>query len=111
MAKQLLLRTASALGVVALAAAFVGVAPLLTNVPSAGSSGLARTPPVSVDRTLKGDRLPSPNSAVLYIPDWQYEFGVLSPAKPHAQIPLGCDPAFSPIFAPAASNVYRRCMA
>ena len=102
----------SVLGFVTLAALFVAIDPFhsviagLTNKMSA----------VSVNRSLKGDRLPLANSAVLDVPDRQVKFGA-RPAveQPRAQIPFACDAAVSlirsPNSAPTAANVYRRCMA
>jgi hypothetical protein len=106
MAKQLSLRMASAAGLLVLALLFLGIAPFLSV--DAGLTGMA--PAISVDRSLKGDRLPLSNPAIADLPNWQAEFDVQPRAQPRAQIPLGCDPAFSPIQAPAAANVYRRCL-
>jgi hypothetical protein len=105
MVKLWLLRMASAAGIVTLAFLFVGAVPFIGS--GAGLTG--PTPPaVSVNRTLKGDRLP-------LAPDWQGDFGAQRSSQPgvapRAQIPFGCDPAFSPIFSAAGKNVYRRCMA
>src|ERR1700722_1987184 len=70
MARPLYIRIVSALGFVALAALFVGIDPFL----SAGASLSSQTPAVSVNRTLKGDRLPMANSAVLDLPGGQARF-------------------------------------
>jgi len=60
---------------------------------------------VSVNRVNKGDRLsqgpvdrPSHNS-----PSTE----AVIPLK---RVPLGCDPAFSPVADPARANIYKRCM-
>jgi hypothetical protein len=106
MAKQLSLRMASAIGLLALALFFLGIDPFLSV--DAGLTGAA--PAVSVDRSLKGDRLPLSHPAISYMPDWQAEFDIRPRTQPRAQIPLGCDPVFSPIQAPAAANVYGRCL-
>ena len=109
MVRQLYLRIVSALGLVALAALFVGIDPFL----SAGASLSSQTPAVSVNRTLKGDRLPIANSAILDVPDGQARFAQPS-AETRAQTPFACDPAFSLIRSPNSAptvNVYRRCMA
>jgi hypothetical protein len=102
MVKVWLLRMASAAGIVTLAFLFVGAVPFLD-----AGAGPGQTPAVSVNRALKGDRLP-------VAPDWQGDFGsqptTLPVAQPRAQIPFACDPAFSAISA-ANANVYRRCMA
>jgi hypothetical protein len=111
MGRQLYVRIVSALGLVALAALFVGIDPFL----SAGASLSSQTPAVSVNRTLKGDRLPTANSAILDLPDGQARFAQQPSTERRAQTPFACDPAFSlirsPNSAPAGANVYRRCMA
>ena len=111
MARQLYLRIVSALGLVALAALFVGIDPFL----SAGASLSSQTPAVSVNRTLKGDRLPTANSAILDAPDGQTRFARQPGTETRAQTPFACDPAFSlirsPNSPPPSGNVYRRCMA
>ena len=65
----------------------------------------------SVNRTLKGDRLPSISPAV-----FPHELG--SPLIPNLpaqtfrrKIPLGCDAAFSPISSPKLAHVFGRCTA
>ena len=111
MARQLYVRIVSALGFVALAALFVGIDPFL----GVGASLSSQTPAVSVNRTLKGDRLPVANSAILDVPDGQAQFAGQPSAERRAQTPFACDPAFSlirsPNSAPTSANVYRRCMA
>jgi hypothetical protein len=76
-------------------------------------AGFWTTPSVSVNRALKGDRLPinipqgaSPLHSIL--PDESQP----APAQPRtrAQIPLGCDAAFSPISSPLLAHVFRRCV-
>ncbi len=76
------------------------------SMPNSAPLRLTTTPPVSVDRTLKGDRLP------LVTPiNKSHQLG--SPAKPEQarfeKIPVGCDPAFSPISAPRLAKIFRRC--
>lgn len=71
-------------------------------------AGFSATPAFSVDRALKGDRLPvsvHPTAAPLS------DESQPVPAHPRtrAQIPLGCDAAFSPISAPRLAHVFRRC--
>jgi hypothetical protein len=109
MARQLYVRIVSALGLVALAAVFVGIDPFL----SAGAS--SQTTAVSVNRTLKGDRLPTANSAILDVPGGQARFARQPSAETRAQTPFACDPAVSlirsPNSPPPSANVYRRCMA
>jgi hypothetical protein len=77
------------------------------SFPKIGAGLYATTPAVAVDRTLKGDRLP-----VSRLIDWPSEPGsTMSPARLPAEIPTGCDPAFSPISSPAMAHVFRRCVA
>jgi hypothetical protein len=73
------------------------------SMPSFSRSGLfSLMSPVSVDRSLKGDRLPVTARAD--------KTGVtLSTAQSRAAIPVGCDRAFSPISAPRLANVFGRC--
>jgi hypothetical protein len=109
MAKQLSLRMASAVGLLVLALCFLGIDPFLSaDTGSPGATGV--TPAVSVDRSLKGDRLPLSHPAIFDLPDWQAEFDIQPNSHPRAGMPFGCDPVFSPIQAPAAANVYRRCL-
>ena len=111
MARQLYLRIVSAFGLVALAALFVAIDPFL-GVSATLSN---QTPAVSVNRTLKGDRLPTANSAILDVPDGQARFARQPTAETRAQTPFACDPAVSlirsPNSPPPSANVYRRCMA
>ena len=102
MAKQLLLRTMSATGLLVLALFFVGVDPFL-------SAGAVLSSTFTVDRTFKGDRLPI-SIARNWQPDWQNEFGN-PPSQPRAQMPFACDAAFSMISSRAATNYYGRCIA
>jgi hypothetical protein len=73
------------------------------SMPSFSRSGLfSLISPVSVDRSLKGDRLPLTAHAD--------KAGVtLSTAQSRAAIPVGCDRAFSPISSPRLANVFGRC--
>jgi hypothetical protein len=102
------IRLAGVAGVLSLAVFTAG----LVSVPSFPTTGAGLSPvdhAVFVNRVRKGDRLLAlgPNF-------WQPEFG--SPtapgrARPSAQIPPGCDPAFSRISAPRLAHVFRRCIA
>ena len=90
------------------AALALGVASFIAfpSMPNSVPLWLTTTPPVSVDRTLKSDRLP------LVTPiNKSHQLG--SPAKPEQarfeKIPVGCDPAFSPISAPRLATFFRRC--
>jgi hypothetical protein len=102
MAKKISVRIASAVGLSALVAFFVTMDPFL----SVGAPSLA--PTVSVNRTLKGDRLP-------LIPEWKRELSTQPKSAPSAQIPFACDSAVSlirsPKSPPVSAEFYRRCMA
>jgi hypothetical protein len=97
MARQLLFRTLSAIGLLTLALLFVGVDPF--------SAGAVLRNTFTVDRTFKSDRLP-----ILAAPDWKNEFNT-SPSQPRAQMPFACDAAFSMISSSAATNYFGRCIA
>ena len=67
--------------------------------PSFPSTGfLSFTPVVSVDRALKGDRLP------LFAPTDKTEMPVPSTPPSREKIPIGCDHAFSPVSSPPAGQ-------
>jgi hypothetical protein len=110
MAKVLFVRMAGGLGVVALATFIVGLVPFLSADPSAGAgfAGSPATPAYTVNHEFKGDRLPLPsdtNSAVT-----RTDFGLRQDARSPADIPVGCDPAFSPVSAPRLAYFYGRCV-
>ncbi len=72
-----------------------------------GDADAEHTAPVSVNRTNKGDRLPSVATAKLFSRSAPSPAAFSTRQRP----PLGCDPAFSPIADPARAGVYRRCAA
>ena len=98
----------SMLGLVTLAALFVAIDPFL----SVGADLTNQMPAVSVNRSLKGDRLPF-HPTVVDVPDGQS--GARRDSQARAQIPFACDAAVSlirpPNSAPPSAEVYRRCMA
>jgi|HubBroStandDraft_6_1064221.scaffolds.fasta_scaffold669057_2 hypothetical protein len=103
---QVFFRMVSAAGLLTLALFFVGVDPFL----SAGADLAGKTPGFSVNRALKGDRLPLAVPTVVDTQDWQTQFNNLRKAQQtQVEKPFACDPAFSPIFV-KATNVYRRCL-
>jgi hypothetical protein len=105
MTRLLFFRFAGTLGMTALGLVIVGLIPFLSNEPSAGA---VLTPGVSVNREFKGDRLPLPsdiNSAVSQNDIRSQRRGLMP-----AEIPVGCDPAFSPVSAPRMAYFYGRCM-
>jgi hypothetical protein len=95
---------ASAVGVLTLAMFMVGLIPFLSADPSAGAGLNSTTPDFSVNRSLKGDRLPLAadvsRSAVS-----RDELRSQTPME----IPVGCDAAFSPISAPTMAYIFGRC--
>jgi hypothetical protein len=101
MASLLFVRIAGGLGAVSLALFFVGLIPFLSANPTAGAGLTGRTPAFSVNHEFKGDRLPL-NSAIL-------RAAQRMTGHPR-EIPVGCDPSFSPISAPALAYIYGRCM-
>jgi hypothetical protein len=106
MTRILFVRCAGALGVTALALFFVGLIPFLSAEPSAGA-GLTAT--FSVNHEYKGDRLPLPsdiNSAVS-----RNDIRSRRHLQMPAEVPVGCEPAFSPVSAPHMAYFYGRCMA
>jgi hypothetical protein len=104
--RALLVRMASAVGLIALSLFFVGLIPFLSAGPSVGASFPAKVPATSVNREFKGDRLPLPSDANSAISKNDAQHLDSQHAK---QIPDGCDPAFSLITTPRLSNVYGRC--
>ena len=92
------------------AVAFALVTASLVSFPSFSTTGAnsVSTPAVSVNRALKGDRLPAANPTV-----WQEEFrpsGAPLQSQSRARVRVGCDNAFSPISSPRLANVFRRCL-
>src|SRR6266702_3911570 len=74
----------------------------MTNSAVTGSN---ETITVSVNRTRKGDRLPQASTAYKHPND--SEMISVSPKR----VPLGCDPAFSPVAAPQFAHIFGRCRA
>ncbi len=88
------------------AVAFALVAASLVSFPSLSTTGLSSTPAASVNRALKGDRLPAAKPTA-----WQHEFRPpVAPLQSRARVPVGCDTSFSPISSPRLANVFRRCL-
>lgn len=77
------------------------------SFPNPAAEWLNSIPAMSVNRGLKGDRLP------LVEPTAEpRELGLpVSPAQSRAKVPVGCDAAFSPISSPQLASIFRRCMA
>jgi hypothetical protein len=106
MGRILSLRTA-AVGLAAVVLGFIS----FPSLPSASLFSLVS--PVSVDRTLKGDRLPltarldKPQMPAPTILPTQSAM----PMQARVPVPVGCDRAFSPISAPRLAHVFGRCAA
>jgi len=110
---RLLVRVAGAAGVVFLAAFILGLAPFLGAEPTVGAGLSKKIPDVVVNRTLKGDRLPSLAPATVTPMRGSLGANELRPRPTATQtqrIPVGCEASFSPISAPALANVFRRCL-
>ena len=90
---------------IALASCFVVGGCSAMSAPAVANAD--RTAPVSVNRTNKGDRLPSVATANLFANGVSSTTALSTPRRP----PLGCDPAFSPIADPARAGIYKRCAA
>ena len=97
---------------------FAFLAASALGLPAMGSIAASLTPQaeqsrqsVSVNRALKGDRLPV--TVVLRdatrTRDTSSERPDVQP-KIKRDAPVGCDPLFSPISAPALAHLYRRCL-
>jgi len=104
MIKPLFIRIAGALGITSLAIFFISLIPFLGAAPTAGAA--IKVPAFTVNRELKGDRLPIPTTR-----------DTASGRAPREQrldqgageIPIGCDPAFSPVTNPQLARYYGRC--
>ena len=102
-------RVMGACAILALAVFLVGLDPLLGAVPSASPGANDLTPPVSVNRSLKGDRLPLVHpGASESQKDWRGQ-SLPNGLQTREKAPLGCDPAFSPVSSPSRVVVYGRC--
>ncbi len=103
MTRRLFGGIASGLGIAMLAMSFVSLPALFFGVdPSAGAGFMHRSPALSVNRELKGDRL-------LIAPVAASRRSI---QRKHSEekIPVGCDASFSPISAPQLAFEYGRCM-
>jgi hypothetical protein len=59
---------------------------------------------ISVNRTQKGDRLKASRGQ-------QHPNDSKTISVPPKRVPLGCDPAFSPVAAPQFAHIFGRCIA
>jgi hypothetical protein len=109
------LRIVVAFTLVSFAFLFGSLDPLLRAAPIGGPAVNDRTPAVSVNRDRKGDRLP-----VLSGSDKSKRTGAKRTiwwdlrgqggSQTRRQVPIGCDPAFSPVSSPSLATVFGRCM-
>jgi hypothetical protein len=99
---------------VSVAFLFGSLDPFLRAAPVTATAVSDHTPPVSVNRYRKGDRLPllksSDNSAPAAANHaiW-WDLRGLDGSRAGKQVPVGCDPAFSPVVSPSLATVYGRC--
>lgn len=105
MAKFLFVRIAGALAIISLALLFVGIIPFFSTAPSAGA--VVKVPAFTVNREFKGDRLPvaSTIDAAARQNALHARWGSLK----SGEMPVGCEPAFSPVTAPRLAYYYGRC--
>jgi hypothetical protein len=96
-------------GITLIIGAAAVVAAVVTNAPAAiGASGASISAPtslVSVNRANKGDRL---SQAPAERPS--HSSPSTEAVAPPKRVPLGCDPAFSPVADPSRGNIFKRCM-
>lgn len=109
------LRIVVAFALVSIAFFFASLDPFLYAAPIGSPAVNNRTPAVSVNRDRKGDRLPvlnnsdrsnrtGANGATLW------DLSGQDSSQMRGQMPIGCDPAFSPVSSPALATVFGRCM-
>ena len=109
------LRIVGAGALVSLAFLFGSLDPFLRAAPVTVAAVSDRPPSVSINRYPKGDRLPLPKNADNSGPVGSYHviwwnLRGLNGLQADGQVPVGCDPAFSPVASPSLAVVYGRCM-
>jgi hypothetical protein len=113
MARLWCLRVASVFAAMALAFILVSLDPYFGAAQVAPGAGHA-APAFSVNRALKGDRLPLFHPLVDQRSDppaaARRDLPGPDGLQTQRKVPLGCDPAFSPVSAPSLSTLYGRCM-
>jgi len=109
------IRIVGALAFVSLVFLFASLDPFLRAAPISGPAFNDRTPAVSVNRYRKGDRLPvlnnsdNSNRAGARGAVW-WDLRGQDSSQAHKQVPIGCDPAFSPVSSPSLATVFGRCL-
>jgi hypothetical protein len=83
-------------------ASFIAGFVAFPSLPNSAPLWLTGNQPMSVDRKLKGDRLPliSRELGSQVAPEH---------SQSRAKVPVGCDAAFSAISTPRMANIFRRC--
>lgn len=110
MQRSLSFRLLSAAALLSFVYSLAVLAPFLSAASNAGAGLSTRGPTILVNRRLKGDLLPVTHSHSFNPAVSPRELGSKpTPQRSGARIPVGCDPAFSPIFSPREGNIYRRC--
>jgi hypothetical protein len=108
------LRIVGASALASLVFLFASHDPFLRAAPATAALS-DRTPSVSVNRAHKDDRLPLFKSLHNFSPArtgyviW-WNLRGLNGSQAHRRVPVGCDPAFSPVASPSLAVVYGRCM-
>jgi hypothetical protein len=109
------LRIMGAGALVSVAFLFGSLDPFLRATPLTSAAVSDGISPGSVNRDRKGDRSPlfkssdnSGPSRTGYVIRW--DLRGLNGSQAHRHVPVGCDPAFSPITSPPLAVVYGRCM-
>jgi len=109
------LRIVGAGALVSLAFLLGSLDPFLRAAPVTAAAVSDRAPPVSGNRYLKGDRLPMSKNVdnsgpvgTRHVIWW--DLRGLNGSQAHRRLPIGCDPAFSPVASPSLAVVYGRCM-
>jgi hypothetical protein len=109
-----IIRIVGAGAIVSLAFFFASLDPFLRAAPMTGTAVSERTASVSVNRDRKGDRLPlykssentgraGTNHTILW------DLRGLNGSRERGRVPVGCDPAFSPVVSPSLATLYGRC--
>jgi hypothetical protein len=99
---------------VSLAFFLASLDPFLHAAPIGSSLVSGRAPAVSINRDRKGDRLPvssstdSPKRTGAKGAIW-WDLHRQGGTQTRPQVPIGCDPAFSPVTSPSLATVFGRC--
>lgn len=103
MASLFCIRATAALALCSVGFLLVSFDPFLNAAPVVGVVG-GQQPSTTVNHFRKGDRLPiRPTGAI------GRDLPAPGALQPRQKMPVGCDPAFSPVTSPALSGVYGRC--